>query len=137
VDATVVNGGGPGPGKFAMRLVVAGLYRVGDASAQVTPSELSGKRLHAVAGIGNPGRFFATLSDMGFVFSAHPFPDHHVFRAEEIQFADCDFVLMTEKDAVKCRRFGRRDLVAVRVEAEVDPALTELILERIRGRAPA
>jgi tetraacyldisaccharide-1-P 4'-kinase len=44
---------------------------------------------------------------------------------------------MTEKDAVKCRRFGRRDLVAVRVEAEVDPALAELILERIRGRAPA
>jgi len=137
VDATVVNGGGPGPGKFAMRLVAAGLYRIGDASAPVTPSELSGKRLHAIAGIGNPGRFFATLSSMGLVFSAHPFPDHHAFRAEEIQFADSDFVLMTEKDAVKCRRFGRRDLVAVRVEAEVDPAVTELILERIRGRAPA
>jgi len=137
VDATVVNGGGPGPGKFVMRLVAAGLFRVGDTSARLTPSELMGKRLHAVAGIGNPGRFFATLSGMGLVFSAHAFPDHHAFRAEELRFADCDFVLMTEKDAVKCRRFGRRDLVAVRVEAEVDPALTELILERIRGRAPA
>jgi tetraacyldisaccharide 4'-kinase len=137
VDATVVNGGRPGPARFAMRLVAAGLYRVGDASSPLTPRELSGKRLHAVAGIGNPGRFFATLSGMGLAFSAHPFPDHHVFRAEELRFADSDFVLMTEKDAVKCRRFGRRDLVAVRVEAEVDPALTELILERIRGRAPA
>jgi len=44
---------------------------------------------------------------------------------------------MTEKDAVKCRHFGRRDLIAVRVEAELDSALAELILERIHGRATA
>ena len=137
VDAKVTNARKPGPGGFAMRLVAAGMYRVGDASAPLALSELSGKKLHAVAGIGNPGRFFATLSGMGLVFSAHPFPDHHAFLEPDLQFADCDFVLMTEKDAVKCRRFGRRDLVAVRVEAEVDAALTELILERIRGRAPA
>jgi len=137
VDAKVTNARDPGPGAFAMRLVAAGMYRVGNASAPLAPSELSGKKLHAVAGIGNPGRFFATLSGLGLTFSAHPFPDHHAFVAADLQFADCDFVLMTEKDAVKCRRFGRRDLVAVRVEAEVDAALTELILERIRGRAPA
>ncbi|HET7764478.1 MAG TPA: tetraacyldisaccharide 4'-kinase [Burkholderiales bacterium] len=137
VDATVANRGEPGRGKFAMRLIASGLYRVGDAPVRLLPSELAGKRLHAVAGIGNPGRFFATLSRMGLAFSAHPFPDHHAFAAEDLQFSDCDLVLMTEKDAVKCRRFGRRDLVAVRVEAEVDPALAELILERIRGRAPA
>jgi tetraacyldisaccharide 4'-kinase len=137
VDATVVNCGEPGRGKFAMRLIASGLYRVGDAPARLLPSDLAGKRLHAVAGIGNPGRFFATLSRMGLAFSPHPFPDHHAFAAGDLQFPDCDLVLMTEKDAVKCRRFGRRDLVAVRVEAEVDPALAELILERIRGRAPA
>jgi tetraacyldisaccharide 4'-kinase len=137
VDARVRNGGGRAPGKFAMHLAVSGLYRVGDANARLAPSQLSGKRLHAVAGIGNPERFFATLSGMGLTFSAHPFPDHHAFSPEDLRFADCDFVLMTEKDAVKCRRFGRRDLVAVRVDAEVDPSLTELILERLRGRAPA
>jgi tetraacyldisaccharide 4'-kinase len=137
VDAKVTNSREPGPGAFAMRLVVAGMVRVGDASAPLALSELAGKKLHAVAGIGNPGRFFATLSGMGLVFSAHPFPDHHAFATSDLQFADCDFVLMTEKDAVKCRRFGRRDLIAVRVEAEVDAALTELILERIRGRTPA
>ena len=137
VDARVVNGGESGLGVFGMRLAATGLYRVGDGQVQLTWSELSGKTLHAVAGIGNPGRFFATLSRMGLVFSAHPFPDHHAFRSAELQFADSDLVLMTEKDAVKCRRFGRQDLVAVRVEAEIDPALVELILERIRGRAPA
>jgi len=137
VDAKVTNEREAGPGGFAMRLVPAGMYRVADASATVALAELSGKKLHAVAGIGNPERFFATLSGMGLVFSPHPFPDHHAFLAADLRFADCDFVLMTEKDAVKCRRFGRHDLVAVRVEAEVDAALTELILERIRGRAPA
>jgi tetraacyldisaccharide 4'-kinase len=137
VDATVVNGDAPRPGAFAMRLLQAGLYRVGDARAPIARAELAGKKLHAVAGIGNPERFFAALSRMGLAFSPHPFPDHHAFRAEDLDFEDCDLVLMTEKDAVKCRRFGRRDLIAVRVDAELDPALTELILERIHGRAPA
>jgi tetraacyldisaccharide 4'-kinase len=136
VDARVINGGS-GPGAFGMRLAVEGLYTVGNASTRVEPSQLAGKKLHAVAGIGNPARFFSTLSSMGLAFSPHPFPDHYAFLPEDLQFPDCDFVLMTEKDAVKCRRFGRLDFIEVRVEANVDPALTELILERIRGRTPA
>jgi tetraacyldisaccharide 4'-kinase len=93
--------------------------------------------LHAVAGIGNPGRFFSELARLGLNFTAHPFPDHHPFRPSDLEFIDCDLVLMTEKDAVKCRCFGRRDLIAARVDAETDPALTDLILQRIHGRAPA
>jgi len=137
VDATVQNGGAPRAGALAMRLVQAGFYQVGDESARLAPADLMGKRLHAVAGIGNPDRFFAQLSQMGLAFTAHPFPDHHAFREGDLVFPDCDLVLMTEKDAVKCRRFGRRDLIALRVEAEVDPALTELILKRIHGLATA
>jgi len=137
VDATVVNGGEYRPGAFRMQLTPAGFYRVGEPPAPVTGSELSGKRLHAVAGIGNPGRFFSELARLGLNFTSHPFPDHHPFRPSDLEFIDCDLVLMTEKDAVKCRRFGRRDLIAARVEAETDPALTDLILQRIHGRAPA
>ena len=137
VDATVVNGAEPKPGAFRMRLAPVGLYRIDGHGAALAQSELSGKRLHAVAGIGNPERFFEGLSRMGLAFSAHPFPDHHAFRAADLEFADCDFVLMTEKDAVKCRHFGRRDLIAVRVEAELDSALAELILGRIHGLAAA
>jgi tetraacyldisaccharide 4'-kinase len=137
VDAAVVNGRAPRPGAFAMRLVPVGLFQVGVEGARLERGALKGKRLHAVAGIGNPERFFDTLSRMGLEFSAHPFPDHHAFRASDLDFEDCDFVLMSEKDAVKCRRFGRRDLVALRVDAEMDPALTKLIVERIHGRAPA
>jgi tetraacyldisaccharide 4'-kinase len=137
VDATVLNGSQTRPGSYWMRLRPSALYRVDGAASAVARSELSGKRLHAVAGIGNPERFFADLSAMGLHFTAHAFPDHHPFAATDLRFEDCDLVLMTEKDAVKCRHFGRRDLIAVRVDAEVDPALTELIMERIHGRAPA
>jgi len=137
VDATVVNGPEARPGSYRMRLRPSGFFRVGGDAAPVSRSELSGKRLHAVAGIGNPDRFFAQLSGMGLAFVVHPFPDHHRFEPADLDFPDCDLVLMTEKDAVKCRHLGRRDLVAARVDAELDPALTELILKRIHGRAPA
>jgi len=137
VDATVVNGPEPRPGTYRMRLRPSGFFWVGDAARPVARSELLGKRLHAVAGIGNPDRFFADLSRMGLAFTAHPFPDHHRFGPADLEFPDCDLVLMTEKDAVKCRQFGRRDLVVARVDAELDPALTELILKRIHGRASA
>ena len=64
---------------------------------------LSAKTLHAVAGIGHPLRFFDQLSVMGLTFSQHAFPDHHRFRSEDFTFAAGSMVLMTEKDAVKCR----------------------------------
>jgi tetraacyldisaccharide 4'-kinase len=137
VDAVVVNGAVAKPGAFAMRLRPVGYYRVDDLARPMARSELSGKKLHAVAGIGNPGRFFSELARMGLTVVPHSFPDHHPFRSADLDFAGCDLVLMTEKDAVKCRHFGRRDLVAVRVEAEPDPALADFILERIHGRAPS
>jgi tetraacyldisaccharide 4'-kinase len=59
-------------------------------------------RVHAVAGIGNPERFFTTLCQQGFGIITHPFPDHHRFTREDITFADQRPVFMTEKDAVKC-----------------------------------
>src|SRR5580765_364967 len=65
VDARVVNGAEPRSGAFRMRLTPAGLHRVDAHATPLAQSELSGKRLHAVAGIGNPERFFAGLSRMG------------------------------------------------------------------------
>jgi tetraacyldisaccharide 4'-kinase len=137
VDATVANGATPPPGTFHMRLRPAGFYRLDSPGTDVPLKHLARQRLHAVAGIGNPERFFSELTQMGLDFTAHAFADHHAFRPHDLAFSDCDLVLMTEKDAVKCRGFGRRDLVALRVVAEVDPALVELIMDRIHGRAPA
>lgn len=137
VDARVVNGDKVPAGAWRMRLDPAGLYRADDPSLSVPPATLAGKRLHAVAGIGNPQRFFAELEERGFKAVPHAFADHYLFRAEDLEFADCDVILMTEKDAVKCGGFGRRDLIAVRVDADLDPAFADLIWSRIHGRAPA
>jgi len=137
VDAVVLNGAPPRAGAFAMRLEPAGFRRVADPGAAVAVDSLRGKRLHAVAGIGNPRRFFATLEALGLAFTPHAFPDHHAFAARDLEYPDCDAVLMTEKDAVKCRRFARADLLALRVEARVDDRLADSIAARIRGRQAA
>ncbi|MCL4801869.1 MAG: tetraacyldisaccharide 4'-kinase [Burkholderiales bacterium] len=137
VDAWVVNGAPAAPGEYAMRLLPAGFRRVDASGAAVPPDSLAGTRLHAVAGIGHPARFFAQLRALGLAPAEHPFPDHHAYRPADLDFAECDLVLMTEKDAVKCRSFGRSDLVALRVDAEVDRALADRVEARIRGRPTA
>jgi tetraacyldisaccharide 4'-kinase len=133
VDATVVNGAAARAGTFAMRLEPAGFRGVRDARLAVGADELRGRRLHAVAGIGNPARFFATLESLGLAFTPHAFPDHHPFAPGDLAFPDCDAVLMTEKDAVKCRSFPRDDLYALRVEARVDEHLADLVARRLHG----
>jgi tetraacyldisaccharide 4'-kinase len=98
------------------------------------PREFAGGTVHALAGIGNPQRFFGTLLDLGLQFSAHAFPDHYAFRPEDLEFAGADAVLMTEKDAVKCVAFARDNVWFLPVEAEVDAALGQLILNRLETR---
>jgi tetraacyldisaccharide 4'-kinase len=68
-------------------------------------STLIGKKVHAVAGIGNPERFFTMLKSLGVEFIPHVFPDHHAYQEQDFEFNDELPVIMTEKDAVKCRNF--------------------------------
>lgn len=141
VDVTLVNDSGSptlpvrnGP-VLRMRML-AGEWRrvqpVGVDGERVGIDALMGKRLHAVAGIGNPARFFSTVKALGLDAIPHPFPDHHDFTEAELEFADCDAVLMTEKDAVKCRAMAggrlKGKLIALRIDADPDPALAEMIL---------
>jgi tetraacyldisaccharide 4'-kinase len=72
-------------------------------------------RVHAVAGIGNPQRFFDTLRSLGLDIIEHAFPDHHLFTAMDIRFDDNFPVVMTEKDAVKCARFAQHHCYALHV----------------------
>src|SRR5690625_7908433 len=65
-----------------------------------------GTRVHAVAGIGNPQRFYQTLRSLGIAPLEHDFPDHHQYTLEELQFTEPWPVVMTAKDAVKCRAFA-------------------------------
>lgn len=83
----------------------------------------AGQQVHAVAGIGNPARFFASLRAAGVIVQAHPFPDHHAYQATDLPWPDQP-ILMTEKDAVKCAAFGQSNMWFVRVQADLDESFS-------------
>ncbi len=87
------------------------------ASGNIFPLEFLAKNtvVHAVAGIGNPSKFFSTLTSIGFSVIEHAFSDHHIFSERDFQFDDNLPVLMTEKDAVKCMGFAKESWYALRV----------------------
>jgi len=89
--------------------------------------------VHAVAGIAHPERFFASVRRLGIDTQCHPFADHHAFVREDFAFGDARAILMTEKDAVKCAAFADERFWYLPVRAHLDPALVDLVLERIHG----
>ena len=135
VDAVVYTGEQVAhlPRGFGMRLAGGMFTNLLNPSVTRAPGEFHGQRLHALAGIGNPQRFFHALSALGLSFRAHPFPDHYAFSRADLEFADADAVLMTEKDAVKCTAFAQDNWWYLPVEARIDPALGELLLARLRS----
>jgi tetraacyldisaccharide 4'-kinase len=102
---------------------------------------MAGKRVVAAAGIGNPGRFFAMLKAAGLAFQELPLPDHHDFQDDPFRALDAELILITEKDAVKCRQLEHLNndprLWVVPVTAQIDPALAAQIVEKCRGRPTA
>ena len=129
------------PPGFNMRFVPLPCYRLIDPAETCAADSLAARaahgRLGAVAGIGHPARFFDTLREAGLVFSAHPFPDHHAFTQTDLAKIDADTIVMTEKDALKCVAFTDARIWVLPVEANIDPALVTLILEKLRGRQAA
>ena len=84
----------------------------------------AGQRLHAVAGIGNPQRFFNTLLGLNWQPVPHPFADHARFSVQSLAFSPPLPLVMTEKDAVKCRAFAADDWWYLAVEAQPTPAFS-------------
>ncbi len=91
-----------------------------------------GRALHAVAGIGNPERFFTTLRALGLSPQCHAFADHHRFSAADLPFAQEATVLMTSKDAVKCEAFAGPQCWALEVEARLAPEFASALLKAVR-----
>lgn len=100
-------------------------------------SDFAATKVHAVAGIGNPQRFFNLLRTAGLDIIEHAFPDHHNFIQQELEFSDEWPVLMTEKDSVKCSHFSLNNLWYVPVDIKLsDTFLTDFkrkISELTRG----
>ncbi len=139
VDALIINGAArfrreilpSSVPAFEMCLQGNTFYNILDPRQITGPEKFAGRRVHAVAGIGNPQRFFDRLHEFGMTCVVHVFPDHHAYAPADLEFGDSDAVIMTEKDAVKCERYATENFWALRVDAETDPALGELVRLKI------
>ena len=138
VDAVVVNGGMrddvPGERRFAMRLGGERFARV-SGNHELGPAEFAlaarGREVVAVAGIGNPARFFEHLAAVGVAARGIAYPDHHHYSAQDLKLPQAEIVVMTEKDAVKCAAFADSRMWYLRVEAILPPEFDELLLTRL------
>lgn len=135
VDFVMCNGGDARQDEVAMHLALSDAVALADPSAVRPLATFSAHRVHAVAGIGHPSRFFAALRAFGVDPIEHPFPDHHRCTAADLAFDDGLSVLMTEKDAVKCRIFARAEWWSVPVTAELPADFLDAVATRLRARS--
>ena len=147
VDAVVVNAGDGNTlhpsialipvrtARFTMKLEGREFRNILNPEHRVGPGHFRGRRVHAVAGIGNPERFFSHLQGLGLEFTAHSFPDHYRFAATDLAYPGAEAVLMTEKDAVKCRRFAAQTHWELPVDAVPDSALGEWVLNQLKAKS--
>jgi tetraacyldisaccharide 4'-kinase len=136
VDLRVCNGGSAADGEYAMRLEGGQIASLLDDRRESLQAFV-GQRVHAVAAIGNPQRFFDSLRSAGIEVIEHAFADHHRFAPADLDFADDLPLLMTDKDAVKCRGFARPHWWRVPVRAELPDAFYAALVERIGGAQAA
>lgn len=136
VDAVVINGDDRTGiattvnAPLRMTLDVDDLHALASGEA-VSLARLRAGPVHAIAGIGNPERFFATLRTLGLQPVEHPFADHHAFRADDLIFADNLPIVMTEKDAVKCRPFATDRMYCLKVSVSLAEADAARLLQRV------
>ncbi len=97
----------------------------------ISVSEFPGDQVHAVAGIGNPQRFADTLRDLGFSPQLHAYPDHHSFSGKEFVFSDDLPVIITAKDAVKCRGMASDTVWVLDITASPAPGFFAALTEKL------
>nr|WP_298376345.1 tetraacyldisaccharide 4'-kinase [uncultured Halomonas sp.] len=139
VDAIMVNGESQerfhcasGAKDYRMQLRPARWRHLVDGVCYPVGRQPFSGAVHALAGIGHPSRFFATLEALGVEVHEHPLADHHRFSAEDLRFDDDLPVVMTAKDAVKCRPFVHAGCWALDVEACPESAFTDWLQTRLK-----
>ena len=130
VDAIVFNGKKTLDSAFEMQLTGAQFYNLQNSNLKAKAADFVGKNVKAIAGIGKPERFFEHLRNLGLNFTGISFDDHHAFSAADLANIDCDVLLMTEKDAVKCHEFAQAHHWVLPVEANIDKAFLDVVLQK-------
>lgn len=132
VDFVVINGQTTSPKEVAMTLKPNALVNIKNTSHKINLGEVTGP-VKALAGIGNPMRFFNTLLELGIsVEETESFPDHHKFESADFSKHYAGKIIMTEKDAVKCEPFAQDNWWYLPVEAELPESFLNAILNQLK-----
>lgn len=117
--------------QYSMHLILSHLISL-KSLEEIEVAKFNSKRVHAVAGIGNPYQFFAALKQLGFDVIEHMFPDHYLYQAHDLEFGDDLPVVMTEKDAVKCMSFASDRFWYVNVIARMNAKLEHDLVSKLK-----
>ncbi|MEN9916625.1 MAG: tetraacyldisaccharide 4-kinase [Pseudomonadota bacterium] len=117
--------------EFKLSLIPDYFYQLIQTKNKQSAQYFLNKKVHAVAGIGNPNQFFESLRKLGLTIIDHPFPDHHQFKPRDFNYGDDDIIIMTEKDAVKCVGFVDTRLWCLTTKTDLDINFLNALLNRI------
>ena len=120
VDFIVNNSGPTEEGEYLMNISPTKFVHLKSGKTYSIENWPMHKQVHAVAGLGNPGRFFDLLDKLGFDIIRHPFPDHHNFLSSDIFYLDHLPIVMTEKDASKCKDFDNNKIWYLKIDADLN-----------------
>lgn len=134
VDLVVVNGGDElQAGEMAMACRGEQLVNLHNGERKAL-AEFAGTACRAIAGIGNPRRFFRQLADAGLTCETLAFPDHHAFSKSDLEFNDGKPLIMTEKDAVKCAAFAEPNFWYLPISAELPAEFSQQLLQLLKNK---
>lgn len=132
VDFIVTNGSAL-QNEYSMQYIGKTLINLHNNKLERNLEEFRKQKVHAIAAIGNPEKFYNTLKNAKLEFETHFFPDHHAFKKEDMAFADNEPILMTEKDAVKCQRFATDRMWYLPIEATLSNTFEMQLLNKIEA----
>ncbi len=130
VDFRITNGEAEGS-EWPMQLKQGEIYQVINPSRIFKPEMAQGKSIHAIAGIGHPQRFFNSLTALGLTIIPHAYADHYQFQAKDLDFGADAWVIMTEKDAVKCRSFADERHWCLPIISQLNPEFFSLLNRKL------
>ena len=131
----IVNNGGPTEGdEILMTLSPAKFIHLNSGKEYSVDKWPMHNQVHAIAGVGNPNRFFDLLLRLGFEFDKNPFPDHHKYNKRDLYYLDHLPILMTEKDAAKCKHFKNSKIWYLSIESKIESQFVDRLEEKLNDR---
>ena len=133
VDFIVNNSGPTEEGEYLMNISPTKFVHLKSGKTYSIENWPMHNQVHAVAGLGNPGRFFDLLDKLGFDIIRHPFPDHHNFLSSDIFYLDHLPIVMTEKDASKCKDFDNNKIWYLKIDADLNNKFIDNLDKKLKS----